>query len=160
MPILVRPQHMLSATSKRLVATLACIAFTVAIPSALAQDRSALWLSVDMPHGGCRLTAHQDGSAAIHFGAMPRWVQVAPHTFSFDSLVKSLRQRSYSQRAPLGAGRPFGSLSLHDTADLLFIDDHELVRSLLERAWRARVRPTTPREVEDYAWVSKACSLT
>ena len=146
-------------TLRRIVATLAFIALNASVPSALGKDASVRWLSVDMPHGGCSLTVHQDGSATIHFGAMPRWVHVAPLTFSLDQLIKWLRAKSYPQRAPLGSGRRFGSLSLYGTPDLLFIDDHELVRALLERAWRARVRPTTPREVEDYAWASEACTL-
>jgi hypothetical protein len=157
--LLFKQLNMLPTTSLRIVAALTCIAFSIAMPSALAQERSAHWLSVDMPHGGCSLTAHQDGSADIHFGAMPRWVRVAQHTFNFDELVKSLRGKSVSQRAPNAAGLAMGSLSLSDSTDLQFIDDHKLVRSLFERAWRARIRPTTRQEVEDYAWVSRACSL-
>ncbi len=155
----IRPQKMLNAASYRTVCALACIVLSATSCGTLAQTSPVRWLSVDMPHGGCSLTAQQDGSATIRFGAMPRWVQVAPQTFKFEQLVESLRAKSYAQRARNATGPQVGSLILPVSNDLLFLHDHELVRSLLEQAWRARVPPTFPHESEDYAWVSKACSL-
>jgi hypothetical protein len=147
-------------TSSRIVAALTCIALNAGSACALAQTAAIHSLSVDMPHGSCRLTASQDGEASISFGAMPRWIQVKPHTFSFEQLAKSLRDKSHSRRDNNARELPYGGLSFSSTdGTVLFIYDHELVRSLIERAWKARVLPNTPREVEDYAWVSKACAL-
>jgi hypothetical protein len=141
-------------------AALACIALNAVSACALTQTAPGRTLSVDMPHGSCRLTASQDGEASISFGAMPRWIQVTPHTFSFEQLAKSLRDKSRSQRNHNAQEIPHGGLSFSGTGGtVLFIYDRELVRSLIERAWKARVLPKTPREVEDYAWVSKACAL-
>ena len=148
-----------SSTSSQVLATLGFLALSATCAGAFAQESSSRWLSVDMPHGGCSLTAGPDGSAAILFGAMPRWVHVDPGTFSFEQLVKVLRAKSYPQSARRATGSPIGSLSLPDSEDLLLIDDYDVVRALLERAWEARVHPRTPREVEDHNWVSKACSL-
>lgn len=150
---------MLTATSCRIFAALFYMVLTTASSGALAQEGTVRWLSVDMPHGGCSLTAQQDGSASIHFGAMPRWIHVAPGTFGFEELVKLLRAKSFPQSSRETTGPQVGSLLLPGSQDLLFIDDRETVSSLLERAWRAQVHPITPHEIEDYAWVSKACSL-
>jgi hypothetical protein len=141
------------------VAALLCVALSAVSLSVLSQTNSARRLSVDMPSGGCSLTAEADGSAALHFGAMPRWIRVAPRTFKFDELAESLRARSYPQSDHKGITNLGGTLLLPGGDALLFIADHEFVRSLFRRAWSARVRPATAREVEDYAWVSKACGL-
>lgn len=146
-------------TPRQLSAAIRFAALCIVGSNALAQLAPAPWLSVDMPHGGCGLTVRQDGTASIRFGAMPRWVRVAPGTFDFDQLASDLRNKSYPQNTSRSTGYPIGSLSLPESKDLLLIDDEELIRSLLEQAWRARVPPKTPRELEDYDWVSKACSL-
>lgn len=116
-------------------------------------------LSVDMPQGGCRLTAWQDGSAAIQFGAAPRSVRSAPGTFDFGTLLRDLQRRSSPQSQRKATGSPAGSLSLPANPELLLIDDGDLIRVLLERAWNARRSPTTPQEVEAYDWVATACKL-
>ena len=138
---------------------LTCAAICLVGSDGHAQVEAALWLRVDMPHGGCSLTARQDGSASIHFGAMPRWVRVAPGTFEFKELVNDLRARSYDQNARKSARFPVGSLSLPASKELLFIDDDKYIRLLLQRAWGARVLPSVQKESEDYKWVSEACSL-
>lgn len=150
---------MFPATSNKALAALICMALIVCSPSVFAQKSPAQWLSVDMPHGGCSLTVGEDGSASIHFGAMPKWVRVPPGTFNFEQLAKWLRAKSHPQSARKAAGAVVGSLSLPDSKDLLFIDERHVVRSLLERAWGVRTPPDTPLEVEDYAWVSGVCSL-
>lgn len=155
----IRPQNMHPASCRNALAALAFMALGVGGSCAFAQSSPTQWLSVDMPHGGCRLTVGEDGAASIHFGATPRWVRVPPGTFIFEELAKTLRASAYPQTARKTEGPPVGSLSLPDESDLLFIDDHEAVRALLARAWGARARPQTPREVEDHAWVSKTCSL-
>ena len=139
--------------------SLASAILCLAASSAQAQTSPADWLSVDMPHGGCSLTARQDGTASIHFGAMPRWVHISTGTFNFEQLVQDLRKKSYPQSAGRPSGVPVGSVSLPASKDLLFIHDEALVRSLLQRAWNARVLPSTAREIEDYNWVAEACSL-
>ncbi|RQP21432.1 hypothetical protein DZC73_28570 [Albitalea terrae] len=90
---------------------------------------------------------------------MPRWVRVGTGTFNFEQLAKDLQAKSYPQSAERPSGIPVGSVSLPTSKDLLFIHDEALVRSLLQRAWTARVLPSTPQEIEDYNWVAKACSL-
>lgn len=134
-------------------------AVCVACTASIAQVEPALWVSVDMPHGGCNLTVASDGGASIHFGAMPKRVRVTPGTFDFAQVVSVLRENSYPQSARSLTKGPVGSVSLPNGGDLLFIDDITLVRSLLQRAWSARVAPATTRELEDYNWVSDACSL-
>lgn len=135
------------------------IALCLATSGAQAQTNPAPSLSVDMPHGGCRLTVAQDGTASISFGAMPRFVRVGPGAFSFESLVKNLREKSYPQNAQRPPGITVGSVSLPASEELLFIHDEAFVKSLLQRAWRARVIPTTPREIEGHDWVAQACAL-
>jgi hypothetical protein len=138
---------------------LAIAALCIVGTSALAQGHPVPWLSVDMPYGGCSLNAQQDGTASIHYGAMPRFIRVARGTFDFEQLVKDLLAKSYPSSVGRPIGAPVGGVSLSQRQDLLFIDDEKLVRSLLQRAWKARVPPTTPQEIEDHDWVSKACSL-
>lgn len=150
---------MLPTTHRQSMTALASLAIFLAGKCALAQTDPVPSLSVDMPHGGCSLNARQDGKASIHFGAMPRFVRATPGTFNFEQLVKDLREKSYPQSAGKPAGVPVGSVSLPAMKELLFINDEELVRSILQRAWQARVLPSTPREIEDYNWVSRACAL-
>ncbi|NZA26816.1 hypothetical protein H0E84_10510 [Luteimonas sp. SJ-92] len=118
-------------------------------------------LSVDLPHGGCRLTILEDGQASIHYGAAPRRVRVAPGTFDFDAVALSLRSGSYPQGDGAVRSDSTGSVSLPDSQELRFVDDPVLVRSLLERAWRARAAPTQPFDSEEnYRWVARACGFS
>lgn len=115
-------------------------------------------LSVDMPHGGCRLTVFQDGAGSIAFGAMPRSVEVPAGTFDFAKLVHSLEATSHLQtEVPIHSD--VGSVSLPDAAKLRSITDAKLVRRLLEHGWSARISPPDPRAEEDHRWVSDACSF-
>lgn len=116
-------------------------------------------VSVDMPHGGCTLTVRKDGKAALHYGAMPRWVRVTPGTFDFDELVRSLHAASFPQSDRPSRSESLGTVSLPGSEELRLIDDRVLVRSLLERAWEARTAPTLPAGEEDYRWVAKACGF-
>jgi hypothetical protein len=151
---------MTPTSSHRIFAASIYIALSAVSLGAIAQQGNDVSLSVDMPSGGCRLTVQPNGSASIYFGAMPRRVNAAPGTFSFEQLVASLRAKSYPQSARNATEHRVGSLSLPGNESLLFIDDYELVRSLLDLGWKARVIPTTPYEVENYAWVSSACALS
>jgi hypothetical protein len=150
---------MRSTTPSNVLIALVCATIFIVDDRALAQTAPVPALSVDMPPGGCRLTAWLDGEASISYGAMPRWVRVARGTFDFEQLVHDLRDKSYTQSASKLTHNPGGTLSLPGSEDLLFLDDSELVRSLLQGAWRARVPPTTPQELKDYNWVLMACSL-
>lgn len=90
---------------------------------------------------------------------MPRWVRVTPGTFDFDHVIGLLRLRSYLQ-----GDRPFdnqstGTVALPGSEALRRIDDVGLVRSLLEKAWKARMAPTRDSSAEDYDWVAKVCSF-
>ena len=117
-------------------------------------------VSVDMPHGGCQLTIWKDGKASISYGAMPRWVRVVPGTFQFDQTIRLLRAKSYPQSNRSARSESAGTLLLPESQDLRFINDSALVRSLLERAWKARAAPARPPENEDYQWVARACSFS
>ncbi len=149
----------ISSNPSRVFAVLACLALTVACVGTHAQEQSSRQITVDMPHGGCRLGVSQDGSASIAFGAMPRWVHVKGGVIDFAELKVALKTRSYPQRDFNAAKSHVGGLSLPGTQELLFIDDYDFVRWQLERAWSARVLPKTEREIEDDAWISKACAL-
>jgi hypothetical protein len=148
-----------SANFRKIPPALALIAFCVICSCSFAQERPVPWLAVDIPLGGCRLSASEDGSASIHYGAVARRVEVQPGTFNLEKLTKTLRAKSYQPTAYKTERAPDGSLSLPDESGLLFHDDYEFVRSLLERAWGARVPPKTPEEVEAHAWISNSCSL-
>jgi hypothetical protein len=116
-------------------------------------------VSVDMPHGGCRLSIWKDGQASISYGSMPRWVSVTPGTFDFDQVIGLLHSRSYPQ-----GDRPFdnqsvGTVALPGSEALRRIDDVGLVRSLLEKAWKARMAPTRDSPAEHYDWVAKVCAF-
>lgn len=116
-------------------------------------------VNVDMPHGGCRLSVWKDGQASISYGSMPRWVRVTPGTFDFDHVIGLLRFRSYPQSDGLFDSRSVGTVALPGSEALRRIDDVGLVRSLLEKAWKARMAPTRASQAEDYDWVAKVCSF-
>lgn len=116
-------------------------------------------VSVDMPHGGCRLSIWKDGQASISYGAMPRWVRVAPGTFDFGHVTGLLRSRSHPQdERPLDRP-PGGTVALPDSQALRRIDDVALFRSLLDTAWKARMAPARDSPAEDHGWVAKVCGL-
>jgi len=117
-------------------------------------------VSVDMPHGGCRLSVWKDGQASISYGSMPRWIGVTPGTFDFDRMAGALRSRSY----PQGDGRPLdgpsaGTVALPGSDALRRIDDVDWVRALLEEAWKARMTPPRDSPSEDRDWIAKVCSF-
>lgn len=98
-------------------------------------------------------------SAQTEPAARLRSVRVGAGTFNFEQLARAVQEKSYPQGAENAAKVPVGSVSLPAGKELLLIHDETLVRSLLQRAWNARVPPSTAREIEDYDWVAKACSL-
>ena len=150
----------MQTTLSRIVSAGFALAFFVVGNGAHAQEASVPTVSVDMPHGGCSLTIRKDGKALIHYGAMPRWIHVTPGTFDFDQLVLLLRAKSYPQSDRSLHSESVGTLSLPEFQDLRLINDATLVRSLLERAWKARAAPTRQSEDEDYRWVAKACAFS
>ena len=128
--------------------------------SACAQDARVPSLVVDLPHGGCMLHVSKDGAAALSYGSMPRWIEVARNTFDFDKLVIALRSRPGSPTGDALLPRTGGSFSLPgDDGVVRFTQDEAFVRELLQRAWRARVAPKTTQEQDDSRWVATACSL-
>jgi hypothetical protein len=131
--------------SARLALTLALLS---PLEYASAQPEAAL--SMDTPHGGCRLTLRSDGTGFINYGAAPWRVGVAPDTFRFNELVVHLQQKSYAQRDRATRGEAVGSVSLPGSPDLRLIDDANVVLPLLERAWSARLAPTPPFESEEH----------
>nr|WP_293249742.1 hypothetical protein [Panacagrimonas sp.] len=126
---------------------------------ALSPHANADALSVDLPHGGCRLTIFDDGGGSIGYGAMPRSAVVPPGTFDIRDVASSLAAHSHAQdQVPI---RPqSGSVSLPGASELRSIQDAPRVRALLEQAWEARVVPATAREQEDERWVGDACAFT
>lgn len=118
-------------------------------------------LTVDIAHGGCRLTVLKDGRASIGYGAMPRQVRVTPGTFNFDELLDLLRAKSYPQSDRSVRDEKTGTVLLPDLEELRLINDLALVRSLLERAWQAREEPEPPFATEeDRQWIARACAFS
>ncbi len=150
---------MRSTTSLRSLSTLGSAIICVAASSTQAQTNPPDSLSVDMPHGGCRLIARQDGTASTSFGAMPKFAHVGAGALNFEQLAKELREKSYPQSDTSPTGVAIGSVSLPASKDLLLIHDEAFVKALLQRAWNARVLPSTRREIEDYDWVARMCSF-
>jgi hypothetical protein len=123
-------------------------------------NQSAAALSVDMPHGACRLTVQENSGGTITYGAMPRWVAFPAGTFSVQEIRSVLSARSHDQaQVPI---RPeSGSVSLSGSSELRSIHDAQLVRRLLEEGWKARLPPAIgTAEEEDYRWLASACSFT
>jgi hypothetical protein len=117
-------------------------------------------VSVDMPHGGCRLSIWKDGQASISYGSMPKWVSVTPGTFDFDQVIGLLRSRSYPQDDRPFDSQSTGTVALPGSEGLRRIDYVGLVRSLLEKAWKARIAPRRDWPAEDHDWVAKVCAFT
>ena len=90
---------------------------------------------------------------------MPKWVRVTPGTFDFDHVTGLLRFRSYPQGDRPIDSRSTGTVTLPGSEALRRIDDAGLVRSLLEKAWKARMAPTRNLPAEDYDWVATVCSF-
>lgn len=148
-----------SITRALFLTVFSCAVLHMASLGSLAQAGAMRGVIVDMPHGGCRLHAGDDGSASLQFGATARTVRVLPGAFDFELLVGALREKAYRQPAGKPAGHSIGSVSLPQDEELLFIDDEHLVNALLKRAWDARVLPSTPMEIEADEWVAKACAF-
>jgi len=126
---------------------------------AAARETPMSAVSVDMPHGGCRLSIWKDGQASISYGSMPRWVRVIPGTFDFEQMIGLLRFRSYPQGDRSYDSQSVGTVALPGSEPLRRIDDVGLVRSLLEKAWKARMAPIRDSAVQDHAWVAKVCAF-
>ncbi|MDP9942555.1 hypothetical protein [Ectopseudomonas alcaliphila] len=150
----------MQATLNRVISAGFALAFLVVGNGAAAHEISVPGLIVDMPHGGCRLAVQKDGNASIAYGAMPKLIRVTPGTFNFNQLVLLLRAKSYPQSDRSLHGEPVGTLLLPEEQDLLLINDAALVRSLLERAWKARAAPTQQFDDESYHWVAEACAFS
>lgn len=105
------------------------------------------------------LSIWKDGQVSISYGSMPRWVRVTPGTFDFDYMIDLLRARSYPQGDRPFDSQSIGTVALPGSEALRRIDDVGLVRSLLEKAWKARMAPTRDSPAEDYNWIGKACSF-
>jgi hypothetical protein len=125
-----------------------------------AHENPVARLSVAIPDGGCRLTIGEDGKASIFYGAMPRLVRVTPGTFNFDQLVLLLRATSYPHSDRSLHSEPVGTVSLPESQYVRFINDGALVRSLLERAWKAREAPTRQFDEANYRWIAEACAFS
>ena len=150
----------MQTTLSRVISAGFALTFLAVGNGAPAHENPVPSLSVDMPHGGCRLAVKKDGEASIFYGAMPRSVRVTPGTFNFDQLILLLRAKSYPQSDRSLHSEPVGTLSLPESQDLRFINDAALIRSLLEHAWKARAAPTQQFDDEDYRWIAKACAFS
>lgn len=135
------------------------LALVALFGSVQAQQVVVTALSVDMPHGGCRLSIWKDGQASISYGSMPRRVRVIPGTFDFDRVADLLRIKSYQPDDRPFDGPSTGSVALPGSQALRWVDDMGWVRSLLQQAWKARIAPASDSAVEDHHWVAQTCSL-
>lgn len=117
------------------------------------------WITVDLPHGGCRLTVWSDGSGVLRYGAAPWGVVVAQGSFDVLSLADSLTERSYLPEDVAIRTPEEGSVRLPGAEALRFIRDAAFVRGVLMQAWAARTGPAHPGREEAVAWVGGACGL-
>jgi hypothetical protein len=123
-------------------------------------DGSVASVIVDYPHGGCRLELAKDGSVSIAYGSMPRWIRVGPNTFDLSSVKRALRAREHILEPDAVRSVSWGSFQLPESAGLVrHIKDKVFVRTLLKRAWKARLKAKNRRETEDYRWVERACAF-
>lgn len=123
---------------------------------ALASGGSAL--SVDFPHGGCRLTVHEDGGGTIAYAALPKLVKVKSGTFVFDEVTALLRTNS-SPQSEVPMEPELGSVSLPDASPLRSVSDEAMVRVLLQRAWEARLPPANSFDADAIGLIGRTCRL-
>ncbi|MCF7222590.1 hypothetical protein [Marilutibacter chinensis] len=115
-------------------------------------------LSVDFPHGGCRLTVHEDGGGTIAYAALPQQVRIEAGTFDPAEVTARLRSSSFPQaERPIDDGR--GSVSLPDASPLRSIADGAMVRRLLQRAWDARLPPASRLDTDAIDLIGRTCGL-
>lgn len=128
------------------------------IVSTMASAASAKLLSVDLPHGGCRLALRSDGSGHLSYGALPRYVEFGPGSLAFEAVEQALLRASRPQpQLPMRLAA--GSVTLPGSAELRSLQDAEPVPALFRKAWDARAPALDARQAEDQAWIGRACEL-
>jgi len=101
--------------------------FLLLIGPLKAESIPAPIVTVDMPHGGCRLIVNSDGSGSLTYGALPAWIRVKPGTFQPAALVDELRRVAIPQSGDEHP-RPLGSVSFGKSEELFLFSDKELAR--------------------------------
>ncbi len=119
-------------------------------------------LIVSLPHGGCTLMIHADGSGVIQYGAAPRSVRVAAGSFDVDRIIETVSPTllPWSSRTTLDA-EP-ASVTLPGSNQVHLGTDTDAIRRLLEQAWRVRLLPDALRFKEeqwDQEWLERACGF-
>lgn len=119
-------------------------------------------LTVELPHGGCRLTIFPDGSGNIHYGAAPGTVRVAARTFDFDRMLHLLQPDTVPRPARARGSDEVASIVLPGTSEAKPFKDAALVRNLLEQGWTSR-RPPGAQFLENeeraHAWIRRTCDF-
>lgn len=99
----------------------------------MAESLPAPVVTFDMPHGGCRLIVHSDGSGSLTYGALPAWIKVKPGTFQTSALADEFRRVAIPQPGGVQA-RPSGSVSFGTSKELFFFDDKKLAQGSFLKA--------------------------
>ncbi|WP_145985502.1 hypothetical protein [Marilutibacter maris] len=115
-------------------------------------------VSVDFPHGHCRVNVRESGGGTIAFAALPHMIDIEPGTFDFAE-VADLLQRNSSPQSEVPMTPETGSVSLFGDSLVRSLTDEALFRRLLERAWQARIPPDNEFVPDLEATLAATCGL-
>jgi hypothetical protein len=128
------------------------------ILSVMADTSGATLLSVDLPHGGCRLALRPDGSGHLSYGALPRYVEFASGSFEFKAVEQALMRASRPQ-SQMPLRHAAGAVTLPGSAELRSLQDAEHASDLFRKAWGARAATLDARQAEDQESIGRACGF-
>lgn len=136
-------------------------------PSLMAQSLAGRGLEprrlvVSLPHGGCSLMIHADGSGVIHYGAAPQAVRVPARSFEFDQVVETLAPALLPWGARASLEAEAAGVVMPGSNHVQSSTDTDTIRRLLDQAWQARLPPDPLRfkhEQQEQAWVKGACGF-
>jgi hypothetical protein len=145
----------------RVSVTVVCVVACVAVfQSPAAPTEAAPVLTFDMPHGHCRVSVQNDGSARLGYGALPEWVQVRPGTFDSEALLRRFKAISRPQqqrdREPLKP--PIGAVTFGLQSEPWLFNDEAFATALLRRAWEFRVPPRDATERLEERSIRRFCA--
>lgn len=126
------------------------------LPAALkAESVAATIVTLDMPHGGCRLVVRSDGSGSLAYGALPGLIRVKPGTFEPAGLADDLRRVAIPQ-SDGEHPRPPGTLRFAGSDELYLFADKEFARANFLKALSNAMAPGHM-EVAGASVVERAC---
>lgn len=133
------------------------LSFVTAV--AIAQASAEARLTLDMPHGGCRLTVLASGAGRLAYGALPAWIDVRPGTFEPGGVLSLFRSLAKPESDRSAMKPPVGSLTFHPQEEKQWFDAAVPAQALFRRALENR-SPTQVSNLypEAEAIIVKACS--